>query len=319
MDDNAPDKVGNTTEGTPPSFSSTPPPAPSPPPAVGQPTTPAKPTATQSTDQAPQSQTPLSAPQTTQPGTGQSTTPPPMMPEVTTPKEKKSPPVLFIVLVVVILLVWGVVAYHYFTNQNTKKESDQTSQRAVSQASPTPEPTPAFNPEDIEIINGSVYQTTGGDNAILVNKDDYPGTGIAGFATVSVSADNSLLCFSALPPALKPALYYSSIDGTGVIQVGASYKNCTWSNDNSMIAYINDAAADAAVDIFKYDLGSSEEANLTKVSTTSAVFRRYEINGWSDDDTTISCNYQEIDPSDTSSEVLGNCEINVETSEVTDL
>ena len=284
-----------------------------PPPPPPSPTTPSTPPPT-SPEPGPQPGTSI------KPEPSQPTTPVPPGPEVTTPKEEKSgPPIYFIVLVVLILLVWGGVGYLYYTNQQLKQGESQTSQPQVSQDTLSPAPSPSFNAEDIEIINGSVYQTTGGENTPLVNKDDYPGTGIAGFATVTVSPNNSLMCFAALPPALKPALYYSSIDGIGVTQVGTSYKKCTWSNDSSMIAYINDAAADVAVDIYKYELATDVETNLTNVSTTSAVFRRYEIDSWSNDDTKILCNYQEIDPSAPSSEVLGNCEIDVKTSEVTDL
>ncbi|MFV1917619.1 MAG: hypothetical protein ACC618_04040, partial [Patescibacteria group bacterium] len=86
-----------------------------------------------------------------------------------------------------------------------------------------------------------------------------------------------------------------------------------------VVAYIADTAADDPADIFKYDLTAGEETNLTKVSTESAVFRRYEINSWSNDDSKILCNYQEIDTLDVSTETLGNCEIDLKTAEVTDL
>lgn len=306
MDDSTTNKPGDTQSAPPPpvpSFGGGPPP---PPPAI--PNSGAAPVAPP---------TQPSTPEPEIPGT-QMPVPPPE-PQVTQPKKEKSKvPVFFIILIVIILVVWGAVFYIFFTNQNTEKESFVPSEQ-ISVSSPTPIPTPTFNPDDIEIVNGSVYKTTGEINTLLVNKEDYPGTGIAGFASVTVSPDYSQMCFEALPPALEPALYYSTIDGSEIKEVGASYKNCIWSNDSSLLAFVNDAAADSAVDIYKYDLAEGVETNLTTISTTSAVFRRYEIDGWFNDDSTILCNYQEIDPADPSTEVIGNCSIEVATSKVTDL
>ncbi|MFV1917162.1 MAG: hypothetical protein ACC618_01595, partial [Patescibacteria group bacterium] len=198
-------------------------------------------------------------------------------PQTVEAKEKKSLfPVLLGFLILLAIGSFVFAGYFYFSNQKFKEETGVKDSvvTEVIQASPTS--TPSFNPKDIEIVNGSIYNTRGAGNEILINKEDYPGTGIAGFTTVTVSPDSSKICFEALPPALEPALYFSNLESINVKKIAERVKNCTWSNASDMVAYLADTAADDPADIFKYDLIVDETTNLTKVSTESAVFRRYE-------------------------------------------
>ncbi len=232
--------------------------------------------------------------------------------------------ILVILLIVVAVIVYAVVGYLYFTNSQLEDEATQPSTQpaivAPIEATPEPEVTETLPSTEIKLDNGNIIrETASGDSSILVDKDDYETTGIAGFSEVSVSPDEENMCFASAPPALEPALYYSGVDAITVTKISEKVKNCTWNNSSDNIAYISNTAQSIPTDLFIYSLTTSEETNLTKVSSVSGVFRKYEIVSWSADDSLINCTYEEIDLSDTTNEVLGRCKIDVATSEVTDL
>lgn len=280
----------------------------------------------------PQAQETYGAPQTqplpTQPILGDQEAPPgppfqplsPTSPQITSEKPEKSKfKIIIIGLLILTAITWGLVASLYFSNVKLREEAEESETSTQEQVSPSPTPTPAPQYET-EIINGSVYRVgSNGNEEILINKEDYAGTGITGFVKVATSPDDTKICFESWPPALEPALYYADIDGTGATKVADRVKNCLWSNGSAKVAYINEAAQDSAVDIFVYDILAKEETNLTNVSTASAVFRRYEAVSWSAEDTKVSCTYEEIDTANPAEETLGTCEVDVETGEVTDL
>lgn len=247
--------------------------------------------------------------------------PPPPTPNVVTPKTKSSIfPILIGLLVVVAIAVYGFVAYLYFGNQKLKEEAESQGATDTQPTSQIPTPIPTSVPDKFEIDNGDITRVTStGSKTVIVAKDDYEDTGLIGFTNVNPSPDNENICFWSLPPALGPALYYSDANGGEVVNIANRSVGCTWSNFGDMIAYINDAPTGTAVDISVYDLLTQDFTNLTQVSTESTVYRRYEIESWSEDDEMINCNYEEIDTTDTSAEVLGNCQIDVIEGVVTDL
>lgn len=247
--------------------------------------------------------------------------PPPPTPKVVTPKTKSSIFPIFIgLLVVVAIAVYGFVAYLYFDNQKLKEEAESQSAADTQTTSQIPTATPTSVPDKFEIDNGDITRvTSAGDKTVIVAKDDYEDTGLIGFTNVNASPDNETICFWSLPPALGPALYYSDANGGEVVNIANRSVSCTWSNFGDMIAYINDAPTGTAVDISVYDLLTEETTNLTQASTELTVYRRYEIESWSEDDEMINCNYEEIDTADTSAEVVGNCQIDVIDGVVTDL
>ncbi len=247
--------------------------------------------------------------------------PPPSKPKIISAKETPLKfPIIIGFLIVLALAVYGFVAYLYFGNQKLKEEIEDKGSSQAQPVAELPTPIPTQVPDRFEIENGNINRiSSSAETTVVVNKEDYQDTGIIGFTNVNLSPDNDSICFWSLPPALGPALYYADTDGVLVTKVADKAKGCVWSNSSEKLAYVNDSAQGSATDIFVYDLVDELETNLTEVATTSAVYRRYEINTWSADDTAINCNYEEIDPADTSLEVVGNCQIDVVTAEVTDL
>jgi hypothetical protein len=246
---------------------------------------------------------------------------PPPTPKVVTPKTKSSKfPIVIAFLVVVAIAVYGFVAYLYFDNQKLKEDAESQGLSDTLSTPQIPTPIPTSVPDNFEIDNGDITRVTStGSKTVIVAKDDYEDTGLIGFTNVNSSPDNENICFWSLPPALDPALYYSNSNGGEVVNIANRSVGCTWSNFGDMIAYINDAPTGTAVDISVYDLLTQDSTNLTQASTESAVYRRYEIESWSEDDEMINCNYEEIDTTDTSAEVVGNCQIDVVEKVVTDL
>jgi hypothetical protein len=219
---------------------------------------------------------------------------------------------LFVIISIVILIsVWGVVGYLYFGNKN--KGTDDSQNQVVTEVSPT---IPPFNPSDIQISNGDVtLRSSVGESKTLIKKDDYPGSGLIGFARVAVSPDNTKLCFESIPPATDPMIYLSNVDGTNVEQVVKNKHNCTWSPDNNFLFFINDALGNKQIDIYAYSLTSKEERNLTEKTSTKTEIRQYTIG--TADGTTLACSYDVVNA--TGKKVSSsNCSIDLVSGEVTD-
>ena len=201
----------------------------------------------------------------------------------------KRPSKFFTIIVlgiILALIVWGVVIFLLLTG---KKSSDQNSLLSFGQkGSSKLSPTPIFSPDQIKIQNGSVIrQMPNGEVKILVNKKEHPGSGIIGFAKVSVSPDNKKFCFESLPPAPEPALFYSEIDGASVVKVGNDYKNCIWLA-NEKFAYINNSPDTNPSDIYFYDTKLKLEKNITNPAATDSTLH-YEIVGLSADSSKLIC------------------------------
>lgn len=215
----------------------------------------------------------------------------------------------------IILAIWAGVAYIYLQNRSLKSlnqgESDVTSVSAT--------PTPSFSPDQVKIKSGSIiWEKPNGEVQILVNKEDYESTGITGFLKVAVSPDNSKLCFESWPPAPEPALYISGVDGTNVTEASPNRKNCLWAGDSKSVYYINSASDTAPINIFSYNIENITETDLTSQSVPSGVVRRYEMVGLSADATKIICKFEDIGGAATT-DSFTNCEVNLETGEVTSL
>lgn len=219
---------------------------------------------------------------------------------------------VFVILSIIILLaVWGVVGYLYLGNKN--KETTDTATSETVEATPTPVP---FNPDEIQIANGNVEQKTAvGESKTLVKKEDYPGSGIIGFARVSVSKDNTKLCFESIPPASDPAIYISNVDGTAVEQIVKNKHTCTWSPDSNSLLYVNDALGAKQIDIFAYSLTSKEERNLTEKTSTATAIRQYTLGAI--DGNTIACSYDVVNAAGKKIS-SSNCSIDLVSGAVTD-
>ena len=325
MDDNNPTKSPDATKAAPVNSPSQGMP-PVPPPPDSTPTPPSPPEMTQASASEPEPLTPIAEGGTAPDNNSlqpppESPGPPPPAPKVVTPKTKSSKfPILIGFLVVVAIAVYGFVAYLYFDNQKLKEDIETQGVADILSTPQIPTPIPTSVPDKFEIDNGDITRVTStGSKTVIVAKDDYEDTGLIGFTNVNPSPDNENICFWSLPPALGPALYYSDASGGEVVNIADRSVGCTWSNFGDMIAYINDAPTGTAVDISVYDLLTQDSTNLTQASTESTVYRRYEIESWSEDDEMINCNYEEIDTTDTSAEVVGNCQIDVIEGVETDL
>lgn len=222
---------------------------------------------------------------------------------------------IFVIIgIVIILAVWGGVGYLYLKNKNAKNESssDYQTQEEIVEATPTPE----FTPDQIKIKNGSVVrERPGGETNVLVDKKEYPSTGITGFLKVNVSPDEAHLCFESWSPAPDPALYISDVSGQNVVEVSANRQNCLWSNDSKNIYYTNTSTKTSPVNIFSYNLENALETDLTSVSVPSGVVRRFEIVGLSADGSKIICKYENLGGA-AATETMSECEVNLETGTV---
>ncbi|MBN1969283.1 MAG: hypothetical protein JW870_07940 [Candidatus Delongbacteria bacterium] len=222
---------------------------------------------------------------------------------------------IFVIIgIVIILAIWGGVVYLYLQNKSAKESTSQQpqEQEEVVKATPTPE----FTPDQIKIQNGSVVRKkTDGEVSMLIDKKDYPSTGITGFLKVNVSPNNSKLCFESWSPAPEPALYLSDVDGQNVTEVSPNRQNCLWSNDSQEIYYINTSSKTTPVNIFSYDLQTELETDLTSSSVPSGVVRRFEIVGLSADGTKIICKYENLGGA-AAAEEMSECEVDLETGSV---
>src|SRR3989344_4854867 len=167
----------------------------------------------------------------------------------------------FVVIgVVIIAIIYAVVGYLYLQNEkfkNTSGENTQTPDSVSNQE--VLNPTPVFSPENFKIVNGNVvYQDPVNGAQTIVDKSSYSSTGITGFAKVTVSPDASKLCFESWPPAPKPALFISKIDGSEISEINGNRRYCVWTTDSKKIVYENTSGE--ATDILIYD-------NETKAET----------------------------------------------------
>jgi len=191
----------------------------------------------------------------------------------------------------VILLIYSGVFYLYFQNKSLK---DLVSSKIPKFAN-TLTPTPIFSPDKVMIDNGNVtYKNSAENSTILINKEAYPATGITGFARVSVSPDNKLLCFESIPPSTKPTLYLSDSSGNNIREVGPNRSKCLWKSDAKQIFYIGKVNSEPNVNIFAFDIASSTEQILTK-NAPSLSKPDYNLIGLSSDESNIICSYYDAE------------------------
>lgn len=225
-------------------------------------------------------------------------------------------------LIVVTLGIYGFLGYLYIQNSQLKKEiadKNAPTQGALTEISPTATPTPEVSPVELKIENGSVIQVISEDEIkVLLNKKDYPSTGITGFAKVTASPDYKKMCIESWPPAPEPSLYLANIDGSGLTEVSPNRKSCFWTHDSKSLVYLNTQLDTSPVDIYLYFLASAKEQNLTQDTAAQGSTRVYAVESISTDDSKIMCSYTQT----ASAEVApsqGNCEIDLATLKLTEL
>ncbi len=231
---------------------------------------------------------------------------------VTINPNKKSKFGLFVTIgIVLITLIYGVVFYIYIQNKKIKTGNSALNNSLKNNATITPSPT--FIVENVKVIDGNIsYQEGNSGTKVLVNKNDYPGSGITGFLKLSISPDKANICFESWSPAPKPALYLSKIDGSNVVEVSSNRKNCIWSPDSKNILYINTISGNSASDIYIYNLEKKEEKNLTFTSSDSNGKKRFDIVGLSADGNRLICTFEYLDVKKDG----GQCEINLSSLEM---
>jgi len=215
--------------------------------------------------------------------------------------------------IVIIVIIYSVVAYLYFQNQKLKVA--KTSTPEATEVSVTP--TPAFSPDQVTILNGSVVlEVPGNEVKVLVDKETYESTGITGFARVLVSPNNEKICIESWPPAPEPALYIANVDGSGIIEVSPNRLSCLWSQDSMKIFYVNSSSSTSPANIYLYDIASTTEINLTKDYIPAGSVRRFAIVGLSADASKLMCTYEDVTAA-VNEETSNQCEIDLQTNQVT--
>jgi hypothetical protein len=223
------------------------------------------------------------------------------------------------ILVVVTVIVYGIVAYLYFSNKNLEAGDENANAPPIAQDNqPTATPTPSFSPDQINIINGSIYNSLPtGENRLLVTKDDYTGTGITGFARVNVSPNNKRLCFESLPPSPQPALYISDVTGENVKEVEKKATSCRWMAGSNRILYVNSASGNNPVDIYMYDMSSEEMNNLTESLAEEGFVKYFKLGDVNDSGDKLVCSFDKEEISNPGTMTEGTCSVDLSTGEVT--
>ncbi|MCX7928862.1 MAG: hypothetical protein N2558_04240 [Patescibacteria group bacterium] len=199
--------------------------------------------------------------------------------------------------VLVAIVFWIIVCYLYLNNRNLKENivklqnlNNSTISRKQSEKLVTP------LSEQISIAGGNIVRKNDkGELTILINKNDYPLTGIIGFLQVSVSYDNNLMCFESRSPAKKPALYIANVDGQNAVEVSHEKVNCLWAKSSKAIFYTDTPIFINPVDIYMYDIATKTETNLTKLlnSGFNQSIKQYQLISISDDGI-IYCSFKEF-------------------------
>ncbi|MCS7092782.1 MAG: hypothetical protein NZM26_05560 [Patescibacteria group bacterium] len=225
------------------------------------------------------------------------------------PSDNK-PKLFIIVAILVTIIFWIGVGYLYITNQNLKEKvtKSQNLNIAPSQSS-TPSSTPLD--EQISIAGGNIVRKNeNGEITILVNKSDYPSTGITGFLRVSVSYDNNLMCFESRSPANKPALYIADVNGGNVVEVSANKINCLWAKSSQGIFYTDTPITTNPVDIYMYDIFTKTETNLTQTVKPPSGTRQFALVSISDNGL-ITCTFKDFNNKTQEEVNSGNCTIDI--------
>lgn len=170
---------------------------------------------------------------------------------------------------------------------------------------------------DFQIIGGNVYKIfSDGRQQIVADTADYSSDSIEEFTQVFASLDKSKICF--LGQSIVPLwLYLADSDG-GSVQKLAPAVNCIFSNDSSKIIYNNHTTDVSPVDVFLYDLRSSEKKNLTKQLEGDfdfCNFRMYSNPIWIDE-SNLSADYSVFKCEDSGQPEKGSATINIQTGQI---
>ena len=253
---------------------------------------------------------------------------PPSQPEnvnevLTKPTKKRSSIFkLFLILATLAILgIWGFVGYMYLKNNNKlpfglSSPVTDTSKDDSSDSGQNPSPGRQVEEVQLQIVNGNVMQVKqDGERLLLISKDNYEETGIAGFSTFSISPDNLRVCLESSEPSPEPSIYLSTISGGDVLKIGAAKKDCKWTPDARKIVYTGIRSNENPYsDVFSYDVVTGIEENYTGAIRESFPLRSYSVDQVIAD--TINCTYEDMG-SEGAVTASGSCSINIETSAVT--
>lgn len=169
------------------------------------------------------------------------------------------------------------------------------------------------SPVDVKIENGNVVV----DDQVVIDKNDYPDTGIAGFMHADSSTDGDHICFESWPPSLNPTLYIANDSGFEVLAIGVDFRNCTWI-DGSRLVFEKRPVGITAADLFIYNLEDETQTNLTQGKAEEGFTRQYKIMGLSEDRQTLECEFNEVSIIN-GSKATGKCQINLSDNSYQDL
>lgn len=226
-----------------------------------------------------------------------------------TPPQDHKFTLLIGIVIFLAIVFWGGVGYLYFTNTDLRDEIASVQNQNLApekQPSPTPEPLA----QQISIGGGSIVRTrANGDSTILIDKSDFPSTGIIGFLQVLVSPDNNYMCFESRSPAPEPALYLAKTDGTNLVEVSPNRVNCIWAKSSQAIFYTDTPVTTQPVNIYMYDLNTKSETNLTESIETDNQTRQFSLVSVSENGE-ITCSFKDYDSSLTEIQ-SGSCRIDI--------
>lgn len=205
------------------------------------------------------------------------------------------------ILFVAVALIFTVGMFYAGLNMilNQKENSSQNTEGEVSETA-----TNLFSIRDGNIISNS------GTGDIIINKDDYPDTGIGGFSFVNASPDGTKICFGSLSPAPSPSLYWASSDGSNTTKIGESYINCMWHTDNTRILFTDNPVIGERADIWLYDTSNEEFKNLTENLEIEGLTRIYTLTGISSNGKKAECSLSDYN-SEENKTVDAGCEIDI--------
>jgi len=204
-------------------------------------------------------------------------------------KKGKSSFKTFVVIgIIITAIIYGAVGFIYFQNQDLKRVIQNLNYKPEVTQSPQKE----FNSSLVNIENGSVVYSDSGSKNVLVDKKAFPETGITGFTKVVVSPDKKWLCFESVPPATRPALYLSDTQGNNVKLISSNKTNCLWRTDSNYIFYQGKDTAKGNLNIYRYDLTTATEENLTK-EVLSGISTNFSMVGLSSDESKLICSFKD--------------------------
>ena len=246
---------------------------------------------------------------------------------VTPPAPKRSIFKTFVIILIVIaIIVYAVVGYLYFTIRDggeTTQTLNQVGTALTSPPSPTPPPpTPAVSvSEQISIISGNIVrQNESNENIVLVNKNDYPGSGIIGFYDVVISPDETGMCFYTIAPSTSPMMYYSDINANEILEVDSNASDCIWTGDSRVFYYVKKYPNLSFTNILNFTPETATSQGITNQSADDEVSdRTYSLTGLSDDGSRLLCSYRTKSEDDIGMDENFDCEIDLATGQVSDI